>query len=143
MKTVSLETARKLKEAGFPQRGSDVYYLKLDTWTDFHIEDEKTVTETQDLKHYDGKPVVEFCYSAPCACEILEQLPQAILKRQYKAEAGFKLTITMEDSSNYGLGWCVGYVNPMGEYQVSRFEKSLVEALAELYCWCKKGGYLR
>lgn len=134
-KYVALETARKLKEAGCKQE-SEWYYLKLDTWSNAKIVTKQEYLNIKDTWHYDGTPLVEFCYSAYCSCELLEQLPATL--------DGYKhLTVRTYD---FGQLWKVGYADfDLENYQdfIELKNVSLVEAVASLYLWCKKEGYIK
>lgn len=103
MNIVSLTTARKLKEAGYP--------LLRDCYFDWPSLYEDNVL--------------------PCACEILEQLPQEIPPYNFKLS---RLTICNL--------WCVGY-EVRDEWHIKFSNESLDEACAELYLWCKQEGYIK
>jgi hypothetical protein len=78
MKTLTLETAKKLKEAGFPQESYFVWQYKYDSW-DGGTEDIKlTNTRAEDESYQQNDSRVSYLkyFAAPTAEEVLEQLPE-------------------------------------------------------------------
>ena len=133
MKTVCLETARKLAESGCPQE-SERYYLKLDSWREVKLVSKETWSDLRLLEHVDHKRLAEYDYSAYCACELLEQLPKIIYVSCSNSSNSFHLYI---DANNL-YDWTVGYTSYHHNNNVS-----LAEACAELWLWCKKEGYIK
>lgn len=131
----SLELARKLKEAGYPQEGE--FWWK-------HYE-QSEVGELPILARDDeiNDGFMEDYYAAPLCTELLEQLPEyidlpdgsrkypLIYKDHYGDERGQVYRAYLSDISN---------PNFLGEM---RFEnQSLPNALAEMWLWLKENSYL-
>lgn len=114
IKTCSLETAKKLKEAGFPQSSGKIYWH----WVKF--DDEKHVI----LWPNASEPDVVFA-AAPTSDEILEELPFG---------AGWnKLRIVRLANGAYTVSYGLPpeFVN-----------ESLSEALAQMWLYLKQQGLL-
>ena len=137
LKNVTLETAKKLVEAGIVL-GTDYYYQRVDlkkekfyrklsyepTGRTF-LRVKKDALEDKPLTEYDGdkdKPIfteVFTFYPAPDIAELLDALPKWIKNCTY-------LIVPIDDI------WKVGYgTSPNFEH------KELVEALAQLLIWVK------
>lgn len=128
MKTVSLETAKQLKEVGFPQE-TEFYWRVPD-------DEEKSTVESREKmkKFYYIFPT----YASPTADEILEELPQTI---KYNGKT-YHLFISMGLDRQY----FVVYANELDyEYNAPfpiKMRHSLAEAVAEIYLYLKKEGLI-
>ncbi len=122
--TVSLEWAKKLKEAGWPQ-GKGYFYRVVDkTWYQEECEPRRRWV----AKGY------QF-YSLPTAEEILRELPQTM--------DGYRLTIY----PIWDVGaWCVTYLapdhTPHEALEIDYVDKSLANAAAEMWIYLKKNNLL-
>lgn len=129
---VSLEWAKKLKEAGWPQENACFYFKEYD--------ESKETEKAEYLRsiHRDAMPFIDarfanvirdkpyyILYAALTAEELLGKLP-----KEYKDAA---LTITWDDSR-----WCVGYY-PFGSkdpfWESFIHQGCLPDSLACLYCY--------
>lgn len=119
--TVTLETAKLLKENGFPQI-TDLF------WTD--IDGISQVTEMRGIIHDD--------FAAPTSDEILEELPSFLT---INTGAQFDLIIR-KDLYVY----TVSYQHPSTDIYVFDnklfVNKSLSDTLAQMWLWLKKEGLL-
>lgn len=133
--TVSLETAKKLKEAGF---GINTVF----NWQYNYVHNYEKNTEGNEWVLWNSevkecKPPYEqqpHIVAAPTAEEILERLPSEITIRD-------KWRVL--DICVIGKHWACGYIR--GGCPWSRLEKniSLSEACAALWLWCKEAGYIK
>lgn len=135
IKTVRLETAKALKEAGFKQDDSSFYFVnwgKVQVWQCRHKE--------YIDKYWDE--VVDKGYTtlaAPTTDELLEELPQYLDSKN----AG---NLTLE-SVDFGKQWSLFYPikDEFGEdsWLHEERESSLPEALAAMWLFLKKEGLLK
>lgn len=124
MKTlcISLETAKRLKAAGWKKPTAFVYFdsmlhSKCEQWNLLPSDTDKFRGDTQ-----------EDCY-APTAEEVLRELPEAI--------NGKCLLIRRFNNTwrvSYGLGECA---------ETEWGEESLSEAAAQMWLWCVEQGYVK
>ncbi|MGZ3593433.1 MAG: hypothetical protein ACXWOL_16300 [Ktedonobacteraceae bacterium] len=121
MKTISLELAKQLKEAGYPQ--VTAFYWVITLTQDYH------------LSWYDGElPQVlkerNDCYSSPSAEEILDQLPEDIKHRG--------ILIIMKSEIN--KTWKVSYQDVASEEEdiIGFAENFLADAAAKMWLHLKK-----
>jgi len=119
---VSLDLARKLQEAGYPQEDCNMYWLKPETFKE------------PELRLNNLIPVMweEYVFAAPCGCSILEQLPGSIMVDG----VAYFLEI-----SKTGSVWEVGYVRGQ-VFEVNMVDDSLSETAGLMYVWLKTEGYL-
>jgi hypothetical protein len=138
IKTVSLETAKALKEAGFnkntafywkPVRGASrtlplpIFRWELENYTNCDAED----------------------YAAPTTDELLEALPKvrSLKTDNVEGDGGcldYNLQIKFRREGDYIY---VGYVSGSGIRSGGEQEnKSLVEALAQMWLWLRKEGLI-
>lgn len=120
MKTVSLETAKKLKEAAFPQV-AEFSYIKIKTRKDFKLWTEKEVTQNENAQW--PIPISEV-YVAPTIDELLEALPAGV----------WELVRT------YG-GYRLDYMNEKIWYlDFTEGDKNLPELFSAMWLWLKSEG---
>jgi len=123
VKTVSLETAKLLKEAGFRQEGG--WY-----WTQHKVDTKNCILNL-------GKFNPDGCFHnfyAPTTDELLEELPYRI---NYQSHWGY-LSIDKTNTPEYIVGY-------RGEGHKTLWAKeigTLPEALARMWLWLKKEGLL-
>lgn len=123
LKTVSLETAKKLKEVGFPQETFLVWqrqYLSRPVYT---LELRSKMEESD--KKFNTSGLRE---AAPIAEEILERLPREI--------GSNSLVINRMDD------WEIGY-DDRDSALVYEYGKTLVEAAAKMYLWLAENQLLK
>lgn len=119
IKTVTLETAKALKEAGFPQI-TDLFWTEMDG--SMHI------TEMRGIIHDD--------YAAPTSEEILEELASGI---RIKAHHLYLQMGKMTDNL-----FTVSYRSMTDiEMDIQKDAESLPEALAAMWLYLKKEGLLK
>jgi len=166
---VSLDLAKELKEAGYPQAGGGFYWVKyrledIDTSPeDEHFADPLVNPDAPVFKKYsllylsawDYKyrfpaNIVDFV-KAPLAEEILEKLPISIfIKVEFPAIAienyaeGRYYYLQIEP---YESCYKVGYywedkLYAESDWLVSLKDEKLSDALARLWLWLKENGYL-
>lgn len=126
-KTVTLETAKLLKHAGFRQ---DTHFSHAD-WS--VNEGSYQFDETSSFKCV-GK---EFLFAAPTTEELLEDLPvgSELWTGYYR-----HLAMWPHDSNN----WQCAYVLPEGSgYFGWQEAKTLTEVLAQMWLWLKNEGLLK
>jgi len=110
---VSLEWAKKLKEAGYPQDSSkERYYRKSDG--------EYTLGKEKTSFYY---KIPDYNIAAPCGCELLEQLHE-YTKVQIGADVDGKYSVI---ARQYDMYWS---------------NESLADACAMMYVWLHEEGYL-
>lgn len=120
--TVSLVTARLLKENGFPQNTEFGYGFKIDNIIRIYH------------KHYESAIGVEYLCSSPTTDKLLDELPYVISNREYC------LMICKGDNC-YGVWY--GNISERDTVQRGYFRgESLCECLASLWLWLKKEGLL-
>lgn len=140
IKTVTLETAKKLKEAGLPQE-STMWYPKehkLSGYRGYFVTLEKSVSEDaiEDDKY------LEKDIAAPTAEEVLDELPLVLDKHCY-------LKVFRQDTpGNYNEKyWHIAYNenrHTCGKpsQMAWQFETSLAEAAAKMYLYLAEKGLL-
>lgn len=125
IKTVTLQTAKKLKEAGFPQKG--------DYWWSNVLQDKFDLSSEQTWQCGHGKYFhvdfenEEVNIAAPTAEEVLELLPRKIAQREW---------IRILRGSHDRL-WHITY----GHHRKVR-DESLAEASAKMWLYLKKNNLL-
>lgn len=138
MKTVRLQTAKLLKEAGFPQNTTWYWHFN-EVYGGNHIN-----------LHNDGNNC-----AAPTTDELLEELPDTLNYNKRKLRLHITRGIMGKDHNDkiigrafqvfYGINaWneltAVGYKRPwIDKYFIC---ESLPEALAQMYLWLKKEGLI-
>jgi len=156
---VSLDLAKKLKEAGFPQGGGGFYWVKyrledIDTSPeDEHFADPLVNPDAPVFKKYsllylsvwDYKfrfpaNIVDFV-KAPLAEEILGELPVNIETRDNVIHLYYLTIERGEDDKGQPWIW-VKYETPVGEEWIIEEDAKLSNALAHLWLWLKEHGYL-
>lgn len=131
MKTVSLEIAKQLKEAGFPQK-SDMIWLNIDDEIELlHI--------SKIFKPH--LPLHTISYAAPTAEDILDLLPERITHRRclYMTPTAEEL---LPDENNYYVFY--EKASTLGE-ETGNPEfggKTLVEALAKMWIYLNENDFL-
>jgi len=135
MKTVTLETAKKLREAGFPQEthhkwiegsnGQGVYFLDCDLRV---------------IASHKGWDIV----AAPTAEEVLDQLPAWIKMEDDEGQA-YLIVEKYEDENNENCNYKVKYESAYAEYpEPSRLIDedlwfvTLAEAAAKMWLYLKE-----
>ncbi len=130
IKTVSLKTARLLKEAGFRQ-DSEYAWMWLEDETTDDLEDKHILLHLYEIEHMALDRVF---YSAPTTDEILAELPKKILTYNLRIGCGESYNpfyVKFVDDEDVYIG------HPMIE------NESLPEVLAAMYLWLKKEGLLK
>lgn len=119
--TVSLETAKKLKEAGWT-KPTKLVWADSEEWG-IHVE------------WWDGHAPNSMIRYAPTADEMLADLPEIVDKDCYDA-----VLEVSKINSKYRVGYYSyghhRYYNPYKD------NESLAEAVAELWLWAKANGYI-
>ena len=134
---VSLDLAKKLKEAGYPQKGGGWYW---------YSSIENALWRLMFLDEFDGEfnQDIETFLKAPLAEEILEELPKMIYWKPAVGNlniTGYRLTIK-KDTFETGC-YHVGYKNIDRIVWAGNFrDNKLSNALARLWLWLKENGYL-
>lgn len=123
MKTVSLELAQSLKEAGFPQ--DTHFYITFDKFENT----EKLVTYSRAL--IDGKEhkkhIRDDWYAAPTAEEILEQLPASVIDKETRENTPLRIY--------RGSDWLVSYHVTFNRPFLEAKDKCLAEAAGKMYLY--------
>ena len=112
MKTTSLETSKLLKEEEFPQpQDREHYFWSCDSFN------EKSPTAKFTLHYH---PIYRSDYFSPTTDELLEELPYAINinKGSFEYRVSYHIVARVDN--------------------VNFFNKSLPEALAQMWLWLKK-----
>lgn len=127
MTAVSLETAGKLKETGYPQESEKYWVVAPDKRQEGGCTPPYLMANEPCDVFRIPKPIA----AAPCACEILKQLPAHIENMTLSVFKG---------SMEYGCA----YEDIVNDKVLIHFHnKSLAQACAELWLWCKKEGYIK
>lgn len=134
IKTVTLETAKKLKEAGFPQE-TEFY------WNDAHenrLSDgswDKIPARLLAKNHYYGTSPNDDFYAAPTAEEVLDELPMKI----FLEEIVVPIKIYFDETI-----WIVGYGQMMKNFQIFKESMSLAEAAAKnVFVFKERRSYMK
>ncbi len=134
IKTVSLETARKLKESGFRQ-DTTFWWINVPNGTHY-----KTYNDFGWQLEYGYYGFIER-FSAPTTDEILKELPKWIKSPEHGL-ADFLIT---KGPKNYTVMYLNCYYFPharMTKYCIKFVHKELCEALASMWLHLKKEGLL-
>lgn len=121
---VSLELAKRLKEAGYPQESEFVWIFRESMYADRHYEVNRK-NEWQLIPRI--KEPTDTCgeqVAAPLATELLEQLP-------------ITTKITVKLSINSGSR---GYIVQYDKFEIGKY--SLPDALAEMYLYLNENNLL-
>lgn len=133
MKTVTLELAKQLKEAGFPQTKPAFSYVAYG----------KDFKGDEGVSYTNGFESNEFTWvSAPTAEEILDELPAWINFDSDKGTAYLKMS-KYEDADYKNPQYQLFYESAYTEYANPLWKVSLVEAAAAIYLYLVKEGLLR
>lgn len=129
---VDLELAKELKENGFPQ---ETYFYWDNRWyyppvasDPIIIDEEMTLYLSKNAEH------VSDPYSAPTSDELLKELPRFI-----NTIGCLTITEGIEDN------WAISYLSN-GEYthnSIQILNKKLANALAKMWLYLKKEGYIK
>lgn len=125
IRTTSLETSEKLKEAGFRQ---DTYFRHYE-----HPESDSFLVEPHGFIG-DGL-VVELC-AAPTTDELLEELPRDI--RDAKNKCQTPLRIYCGPGKDYSVEYHLTFNAPVAQFR----HDDLCEALAQCWLWLKQNNLL-
>lgn len=133
IRTVSLETAKLLKESGFIKDNISHAWCMVT----MNTSDEGHMVLLPTSPEIEVKGIPELAtthyYDAPNTDELLEELPEYIIQRKWM------LTIVKNDCGGY---W-VAYSNENGTgYQEAFINESLPECLAQMYLYLHKEGLL-
>lgn len=129
MKTVSLESAKQLKEKGYPQQSSYFWWtsaLRTNGKEEFYLPND-FIVDIGELNEFDYRKD----YAAPTVDEVLDLLPERI--------EGYK---------TLGMGkvmgeWVIGYQKIGNELQAIRtVDKSLADAAAKMWLYLKENNLL-
>lgn len=128
MKTlcVSLETAKKLKAAGWtkPTEFAWIHNPRGENWS------------IGNAKTFNAAEILEWYYT-PTAEEILRELP---IELTDDAETPLELVV-VRDRTYWYVGYAVSEeVTPFSE---EYHDKSLSEAAAQMWIWCVERGYIK
>lgn len=127
IKTVSLDTARKLKESGFRQ-DTEYSWAESSSVMDSHLVHKSNFAAC----------IVKDWFSAPTTDELIEELPACIVKEQ---EPKKDVNCWLEIEKTYADEYIVAYRHSQSElYEV--INQSLPESLASMYLWLKSQGLL-
>lgn len=140
IKTVSLKTAKELKEAGFGQEGIHFYHYAHKKINEYHYRDCQVIGLRNDEAMYPSEHWDRI--SAPTTDELLEELPKLIKKNDSTSTpeiVDWYFEIKYRDGK-----WEAGYHWYYYEYMDGFIEKSksLPEALAQMYLFLAKEGLL-
>lgn len=133
MKTVSLQTAKALKEVGFPQES---YF-----WWVFRNREDGWELEDSKIEDYGfgGMAIEVEQYAAPAAEEILDRLPKELKGLNLE----LLIDISWQDKSEM---WAVGYfeapVKAVRVYPYTTIEETIAEAAAQMYIFLKRSKIL-
>lgn len=132
IKTVSLETSKALKEAGFRQDTSYFWYTGYEPRGPIYFKTDLHLMNIKYIHHSNG-------FASPTSDEILEELPSSII---WNSTEPYGLRIE-KDSDKYVTVWYYRE-NHCGESSLDKFgSESLPEALAQMYLWLSKEGLLK
>lgn len=121
---VSLETAEKLKAAGWVKKTQFCYGM--------HEENARLIYLYYCLNvHTD----IQKLYEAPTTDEIMADLPKSITLKSQKCELAM-----FKKNNSYEIGYFMG---EFYQYAIAYEDKQLCEALAELWLWAKSSGYIK
>lgn len=136
--TVSLDLARKLREAGYPQ---DTYWFirhqkptgltKLYWKGDMDYDNERFSGNKPEQVRF--REENEF-FAAPLSDELLEQLPGEIDRCMLVVVPGERVHVGYAERDNYG-----NYTLDSNYYATARYAASIAGALAEMWLWVKNG----
>lgn len=134
IKTVSLETAKLLRDAGFPHRSSFSWCVHAHTAggdTSHIVWDGQGLTScgTQYLKVY-----------CPTTDELLEELPGIITLKGKGFGNSVETKCVLVMGKKVNGEWRISYRNQIAH--VSREDESLPETLAQMWLWLKNKGLL-
>lgn len=138
MKTISLDLAKKLKEANFPQNS----YFMWNNWHYGELEFGKGRENFQGEYRIIATPLYfdsENQFAAPTAEEILDLLPS------YIDQGEITYVLTIKKYSNEDPYLFLGYVSDRGGYldkDVFFNDKSLDNGLAKMWLYLKEKGLL-
>ena len=127
---VDLEIAKKLKEAGWEQ--NNLFYIdeNNDAYTFYEAND-----ITEENEYYKETRDSVLLYSAPTADEIIKKLP-----RKFRDATLDMVTVHSEENE---IEWQVGYgIDGLSRFYWFCYDEKLSNALAKIWLWCKKNGYL-
>lgn len=132
--TVSLETARALKEAGFPQKTLFLWASWSTGTCDMdNVVEFREFLEWRKKREHGVKDQVWDAYAAPTTDELLAVLPSQLLNHT--------LHIGKYDTE-YEV-WYEKYgIRIDQKIIMNHYRESLPEALAQMYLWLKKEGLL-
>jgi hypothetical protein len=137
--TISLETARELKEAGYPQEDHERY------WNDGSLNTESSDISCDRPGDYcpSGKRknnceeceylVRHVTYAAPTTDELLERLPRFVISNNYCCNLRLYPDV---------VGWTVAYTSYNGEHNISQNNVNISEALASMWVYLKSHNLL-
>lgn len=132
---VSLELAKQLKEAGFPQRNCTFYHY-------FNAGKPTGAIVTGDMyRDVDDDFLNNKLLALPLAEEILERLPEIISTDPNELVGTVKGYLTIQKLGYYE----VGYTLVSGEmlFESVEAKESLAEAAGKMYIYLKKEGLLK
>lgn len=126
---VSLDLAKQLKEAGYPQEGTLFYWAK------------NPVTQKYDVIYYENRNQLKADFvddrydltAAPLASELGEQLPRVL---EIDGEKRWLTVSVHDDPINL---WCVFYNNASG---IKFYEATEADARAKMWLYLKEEGLL-
>ena len=131
---VSLELAKRLKEAGYPQDGEYWYYREHGGEGEVLFHNEIAA----EMGH--GFLPDSKIAAAPLATELLERLPQRIGINKTK---DFTLQVWKTDYAEYVVMYVgLDHESKLTAHDPAAHDKSLPDALAEMYLWLKENNYL-
>ena len=140
IKTVSLETAKQLKEAGYPQG----YEYALLNYYKNDAGEEITSRGYTDMELFLGGSNWEKICAAPTAEDILDQLPVVIDTKDPRG--AFELVITKhhQKQNQYGVLYTKPFLGNLHTddqhftLEERQYNESLAESAAKMYLYLKK-----
>ena len=132
----SLDLCKKLKKAGYPQEGE--FWWIVDVATPYIVfNDVKNNTKYLHYKEFCVAPLASEIMERLPASEIMERLPDSITKDIMT----FGLQINKQNINQYAVGWCNCVYGKYLNEEIC-FNKSLCNALAEMYLYLAEQGLL-
>lgn len=135
IKTVSLETAKALKEAGFRQDDIDFHLVFCTVGTS---SEPRWICYRDNVKGPSGFD----CIPVPTTDELLEELPCII---QFDQEVGLLRLNIYRFGTETGEQWGCFYslIKNIDHFVLQQTNESLPEALAQMWLWLKKEGLIK
>lgn len=135
---VDLEIAKELKENGFPQESEFYWNIHKAGGGAFPLDDNLNKKFASYQEKVGMNAVCYATYSTPCSDEILKELPKEITQE----DGIFHLNIEYYTSRCEVQYQC--FVSPKRDYLMNFIEEeTLPNALAKIWLYLKKEGYIK